>query len=51
MSRVLLRQWRDSDLDPYFAMNTDPEVMRHFPALMTRREASDSLARLRAGIE
>jgi len=51
MSRVLLRQWRDSDLDPYFAMNTDPEVMRHFPALMTHREASDSLARLRAGIE
>jgi RimJ/RimL family protein N-acetyltransferase len=51
MSRVLLRQWRDGDLEPYFAMNTDPEVMRFFPAPMTRQEASDSLERLRAGIE
>jgi RimJ/RimL family protein N-acetyltransferase len=51
MAGVLLRQWRESDLEPYREMNTDPEVMRFLPALMTRQEASDSLARLRAGIE
>lgn len=51
MARVLLRQWRQCDLEPYHEMNTDPEVMRFMPALMTRREASDSLVRLRAGIE
>lgn len=51
MTRVLLRQWQDGDLGPYHEMNTDPEVMRFLPALMTRQEAADSLARLRAGIE
>lgn len=51
MKPVVLRQWRDSDLEPYFEMNTDPEVMRHFPSLMTRQEAIASLARIRAGIE
>jgi RimJ/RimL family protein N-acetyltransferase len=26
--RVLLRPWRDSDLEPFAALNADPEVMR-----------------------
>jgi RimJ/RimL family protein N-acetyltransferase len=51
MSVVLLRQWRDSDFEPYFEMNTDPEVMRYFPAVMAREEASDSFARLKGTIE
>ena len=33
---LILRQWKDSDLEPYAAMNADPEVMRHFPALLTK---------------
>jgi RimJ/RimL family protein N-acetyltransferase len=41
--RLVLRQWRDDDLDPFAALNADPEVMRHFPALMSREE-SDALA-------
>lgn len=48
---VILRQWRDSDLDMYAAMNADPEVMRYFPNLMSRQEAADSFARMRTGIE
>ena len=51
MSSVILRQWRDSDFVPYFEMNTDPEVMRHFPAVLTKQEASASFARLRNEIE
>jgi RimJ/RimL family protein N-acetyltransferase len=51
MSAVVLRQWRDSDFELYFEMNSDPEVMRHFPAILTRQEASDSLNRLKGGIE
>ena len=27
--RLLLREWRDEDLDPYAAMSQDPEVVRH----------------------
>ncbi len=39
-SRLLLRPWRDEDRAPFAALNADPVVMEHFPALMTR-EASD----------
>lgn len=41
--RLRLRQWRDADLDPFAALNADAEVMRHFPATMTRAE-SDAFA-------
>lgn len=41
--RLVLRQWRDADLEPFAALNADPEVMRHFPAPLTRHE-SDALA-------
>ncbi len=51
MSTVILRQWGDSDLEPYTEMNGDPEVMRHFPAPLTRAEAIESFARARRGID
>lgn len=41
--RLLLRQWRESDLEPFAALNADPEVRRYFPARMTRAQ-SDELA-------
>ena len=41
--RLVLRGWRPEDLDPFAALNADPEVMRHFPAPLTREE-SDALA-------
>ena len=51
MERIILRQWVDSDLEPYSEMNSDPEVMRHFPSLLTRAESEASLRRLRKTIE
>ena len=39
--RLLLRQWRDDDLAPFAALNADPEVMRYFPALMSRGQSDD----------
>lgn len=30
--RLLLREWRDEDSEPFAAMSADPEVMRHLPA-------------------
>ncbi|MDQ6841866.1 MAG: GNAT family N-acetyltransferase [Actinomycetota bacterium] len=30
--RLLLRHWRESDRQPFAALNADPEVMRYFPA-------------------
>ena len=41
--RLLIRQWRDEDLDPFFYLNSNPEVMRYFPKLLSRKE-SDSFA-------
>ena len=41
--RLVLRQWQEADLEPFAALNADPEVMRHFPGILTR-EQSDELA-------
>jgi 3-dehydroquinate dehydratase/shikimate dehydrogenase len=41
--RLILRPWRESDLDPFAAMNADPDVMRFFPRTLDR-EASDAMA-------
>jgi RimJ/RimL family protein N-acetyltransferase len=42
-ARLRLRQWRDEDLAPFARLNADAEVMRHFPARLSR-EASDAMA-------
>jgi len=47
--RLVLRRWRDLDLDPYATMNADPEVMRYIGDghVHDRAEAAASLARIR----
>ena len=47
-ARTLLRQWQDSDLEPWVAMNADPAVRRYFPAVLTRDEALAEVGRARA---
>jgi RimJ/RimL family protein N-acetyltransferase len=42
--RLLLRQWRPEDLEPFARLGADPEVMRYFPSTQPR-ERSDALAR------
>jgi RimJ/RimL family protein N-acetyltransferase len=49
--RLVLRQWRDSDHEPFAALNADPEVMRYFPTLLTRDQSDTVAERARAGIE
>jgi RimJ/RimL family protein N-acetyltransferase len=49
--RLRLRQWRDEDLAPFAALGADPEVMRHFPACLSREESDAVVARARAGID
>ena len=41
--RLLLRQWRDSDKEPFSALNADPRVMEYFPSILSKTE-SDSVA-------
>lgn len=46
--RLYLRQWRESDLEPFAALNADPQVMAFFPSPLSRQD-SDALAqRIRA---
>ena len=46
--RLLLRPWRDDDLDALAALCADPEVMAHFPAPLDRAGSEDLLRRLQA---
>lgn len=46
--RLLLRPWRDADLEPCAAMTADPEVMRLFPATRDRAQSDAWVARTRA---
>ena len=48
--RLLLRQWRPEDREPFAALNRDPVVMRHFPAPLTRAESDAFADRNESGI-
>jgi RimJ/RimL family protein N-acetyltransferase/GrpB-like predicted nucleotidyltransferase (UPF0157 family) len=39
-SRLILRQWQDSDLVLFAALNADPRVREFFPGLMSREESN-----------
>ena len=41
--RLVLRRWREDDLDAYAALNADPEVMEHFPSTLTRAQSRESI--------
>jgi RimJ/RimL family protein N-acetyltransferase len=43
--RLLLREWRDDDREPFAEMNRDPLVMKHFPGLMVRAASDASVDR------
>jgi RimJ/RimL family protein N-acetyltransferase len=42
-SRLRLRQWRESDREPFAAMNADPAVMEFFPSLQGRASSDASI--------
>jgi ribosomal-protein-alanine N-acetyltransferase len=46
-TRLLLRPWRDDDLDAFAAMNADPRVMQFFPKLLTRADSDAAIERHR----
>lgn len=39
--RLLLRPWKESDLEPFAALNKDPRVMEYFPSLLTQKESDE----------
>ena len=46
--RLILRDWRDEDLEPFAALNADPAVMEWFPAVLSRAESDAAAERIRA---
>ena len=45
--RLLLRGWRDDDLEPFAALNADPEVMEFMPRCLERAECEAIIGRIR----
>ncbi len=46
-ARLVLRQWRDSDLTAFASMCADPHVMRYFPAKLSHLESAALIGRIR----
>jgi RimJ/RimL family protein N-acetyltransferase len=42
--RLSLRRWRKDDLKPFAALNGDPDVMEHFPSVMTEDRTADMIS-------
>ncbi|MFJ7204890.1 GNAT family N-acetyltransferase [Streptomyces sp. NPDC098789] len=49
--RLILRRWRDTDLEPWAAMNADPAVREYLGEVLTREGSDASVARFEAGFE
>lgn len=49
--RLILRPWRESDLEPFAKLNADPQVMKYFPSVMTREESDQMAKKIQAKIE
>lgn len=49
--RLSLRRWRSADLDPFAALNADPEVMRWFPSRLDRAGTTAMVERIEAHVD
>ena len=49
--RLILRGWRDDDVDEWARMSADPRVMEFYPDVYDRARSESSAARMRAGLE
>ncbi len=45
--RLILREWQDSDIPVFVAMNQDPKVMEFFPELWSEEKSRDCVANFR----
>jgi 3-dehydroquinate dehydratase / shikimate dehydrogenase len=49
--RLILRPWREEDLEPFAQLNADPRVMEYFPSLLTREESDQMTKKFQTKIE
>ena len=50
-ARLRLRPWRESDREPFAALNTDPRVLEFYPGTMTHQESDALVDRITAHFE
>jgi RimJ/RimL family protein N-acetyltransferase len=46
--RLVLREWKDSDSEPFALLNADPRVMEFMPNALTREESDVFIERIKA---
>jgi RimJ/RimL family protein N-acetyltransferase len=49
--RLVLRQWREEDLEPYAAINADARVTEFFPAPFTAEQSREQVERVAAALD
>lgn len=49
--RLILRPWREEDLEPFAQLNADPRVMEYFPSVKSYEETAEEFGLIRAGFE
>lgn len=49
--RLVLRRWRESDLEPWAEMNADPAVREHLGPVLARAQSDASVARFEADFD
>ena len=50
-SRLIFRRWQDEDKAPFSAMNSDHDVMEHFPTTLSREESDVLIERIESGFD
>jgi RimJ/RimL family protein N-acetyltransferase len=50
-ARLLLRRWRETDREPFAALNADPVVMEHYPRTFDRAASDAAVARIEAHLD
>jgi len=48
--RLVLRDWRESDREPWAAMNADPRVREFFPSVLSREESDAAFDRFSSAL-
>lgn len=49
--RLILRPWREEDLEPFAQLNADPRVMEFYPGILTHEESDQFANRIRTAMK
>ncbi len=50
-NRLILRPWKETDLEPFAKLNADPRVMEYFPSILNPKESKDLAEHISSELE